>query len=138
MQRLKDKRGYKLLKQSTLKSVSNFFLIVYLFDSALQESLAGITVSKKVGNAVTRNKIKRRIKAFLIGFKPREETPRFLCNIIALQPVVMTDWQVFCHELQRCLWKVETGKSNGSQRDMNISVLNSNEEKISSDVSDNI
>ena len=107
MQRLKDKKGYQLLRQGTLKSVGRFFLIVYIFDSAMAESLAGITVSKKVGNAVTRNRVKRRIRAFLRDYKPCVLTPNFFCNIIALQSSVDADWSGFCADLSKCLERIK-------------------------------
>ena len=107
MLRLTDKKGYTLLRQGTLKSVSRFFLIVYIFDSALSGSMAGITVSKKVGNAVTRNKVKRRIKVFLRDYKPCDDMPKFFCNIIALRSVVRADWVDFCTDLYNCLERIK-------------------------------
>ena len=80
---------------------------MYIFDSAVTESMAGITVSKKVGNAVTRNKVKRRIRAFLREYKPCYDTPKFMCNIIALQSCVKADWLEFCMDLNRCFERVK-------------------------------
>ena len=112
MRQLTDKKKYTLLRHSTLKSVSRFFLIVYIFESAMDESLAGITVSKKVGNAVTRNKIKRRIKAILRQFQHEVDTPLYICNIIALRSAVGAEWGVFKNDLENCLRTITTKDPN--------------------------
>lgn len=44
------------------KSFGNKNLVLYIRENGLPYSRLGITVSKKVGNAVVRNKTKRRIK----------------------------------------------------------------------------
>ena len=44
------------------KSFANRYLVVYTFKNRTDISRIGISVSKKVGNAVTRNRIRRMIK----------------------------------------------------------------------------
>ena len=44
------------------KSFANKYLVLYIFKNSRDTSRIGISVSKKVGNAVTRNSIRRRIK----------------------------------------------------------------------------
>lgn len=44
------------------RSFGNRNLVLYIRKNELDQSRIGITISKKTGNAVTRNKIKRRIK----------------------------------------------------------------------------
>lgn len=106
MLRLTSKKDYTRLRQSNLKVIGKFFIIVYIPDNEITEPAAGITVSKKIGNAVKRNKVKRRIKAFLCSYLMRPSVPGFICNIIALAPVVLADWLSFKRDLQYCLDKL--------------------------------
>jgi len=56
----KDSDFRKVYKKG--KSVANKYLVMYVLENELENSRVGISVSKKVGNAVNRNKIKRRIR----------------------------------------------------------------------------
>ncbi len=106
MLRLTSKKDYNKLRQSHNKIIGRFFIVVFLPEEDIKESAAGITVSKKIGNAVVRNKVKRRIRAFLRFYTLRPSTPGFICNIIALPSVVSTDWISFKKDLQYCLDKL--------------------------------
>ena len=44
------------------KSFANRYLVMYIMRNNLEYNRVGISVSKKVGNAINRNKIRRRIK----------------------------------------------------------------------------
>lgn len=48
------------------KCIKNKYFVIYNKDRKENHNRYGISVSKKVGNAVTRNKIKRRIKDILM------------------------------------------------------------------------
>ena len=100
MIRLKSKKEYRRLSQCTQKTVGRYFIVVYLFDSMILEPLVGITVSKKVGNAVVRNKVKRRIRAFLRAYIAPVSKAGFLCNVIALPSAVNADWESFQKDLK--------------------------------------
>lgn len=52
------------------KSFGNRNLILYIRKNDLEYSRIGITISKKTGNAVVRNKIKRRMKEIYREFLP--------------------------------------------------------------------
>lgn len=56
----KDKDFRKVYQQG--KSFANKYLVIYIMKNNLDESRVGVSVSKKVGKAVIRNKVKRRIK----------------------------------------------------------------------------
>lgn len=44
------------------KSFANRYMVVYIMPNRTKDTRIGISVSKKVGNAVTRNRIRRMIK----------------------------------------------------------------------------
>ncbi|MBU5308688.1 ribonuclease P protein component [Clostridioides mangenotii] len=56
----KDSDFRKVYKHG--KSFANKYLVIYILEKRTEESRIGISVSKKVGNAVTRNKVRRLIK----------------------------------------------------------------------------
>jgi len=59
-----SKREYQSVYKDNVKTEGNLF--VFLTKKILENYFAvGIVVSKKVGNAVIRNKVKRRVRAFL-------------------------------------------------------------------------
>ena len=61
-----SKREYQSIYNNNVKIEGNLF--VFLKKKILEDYFAvGIVVSKKVGNAVIRNKVKRRVRAFLRG-----------------------------------------------------------------------
>ena len=107
MLRLTSKKDYTRLRESTQKVVGKYFVVVYLVDVSNANHLVGMTVSKKVGNAVIRNKVKRRIRAFLREYDI-ECRFGFMCNIIALPIVVGIDWILFKKDLVQCLDKMIT------------------------------
>ena len=56
----KDSDFRKVYKHG--KSFANKYLVMYILDNKSDHSRIGISISKKVGNAVIRNKLRRRIK----------------------------------------------------------------------------
>jgi ribonuclease P protein component len=67
--RMRDVKKYKIRKNREFrnvykkgKSISNRYLVLYVKKNGKNLSRLGISVSKKVGKAVTRNKVKRRIR----------------------------------------------------------------------------
>ena len=82
------------------KKIVNKFFIFYYFKNNLGYDRIGFTVSKKVGNAVVRNKVKRRLKAFL-----RENTQLYPTNfklvIIARSKSGNSEWQSIKEDLTR-------------------------------------
>ena len=105
MLRFTSKVIYKRLRQSSHKIVGKYFLIVYILDNEIVTSRAGITVSKKIGNAVQRNKVKRRVRAFLREYSPYDDS-NLLLNIIALPSCVCADWKSIKIDLTQSIDKI--------------------------------
>lgn len=84
------------------KSVANRQFVIYQLPKEQQAHFrVGISVSKKLGNAVTRNRIKRMIRSILTELKPQlESTLDFI--VIARVPVVSMSYQ----ESKKCMMHV--------------------------------
>ena len=63
--RVKKEKDFNAIFQEG-KSVANRKFVVYRLENSEQHFRVGLSVSKKLGNAVTRNQIKRRIRHVLI------------------------------------------------------------------------
>ncbi len=64
------KKKYRILKNTEFQKIKNSkkftegkFVVIYPIAKKLNHSRIGISVSKKIGNAVVRNKIKRQIRS---------------------------------------------------------------------------
>ena len=66
--RVKKEKDFNAIFQEG-KSVANRKFVVYRLENSEQHFRVGLSVSKKLGNAVTRNQIKRRIRHVLIIHK---------------------------------------------------------------------
>ncbi len=98
--RIKKEKDFKLIFKRG-KSYANRQFVVYLKDNdEIPHLRLGISVSKKLGNAVKRNQIKRRIRVFYqhhkTELKPREYV------VIARNPVKDMDY----HEMEKSLLHV--------------------------------
>ena len=110
------KKSERLLKRSEFQRVSNlgktvqdrFFLIVY-HGCDRQQSRIGLTISKKVGNAVTRNRLKRYIREFFRVNKD-DIAPCFDINVIARRNAAALSYQQALQSLKMLFSKL---KGNG-------------------------
>ncbi|MFW6377234.1 MAG: ribonuclease P protein component [bacterium] len=72
------------------KSIASRYLVLYYFPNQSQESKLGLSISKKIGNAVVRNKIRRRIKEII---RLKKNIKRgFDLIFIARMPIVELDY----------------------------------------------
>jgi ribonuclease P protein component len=83
---------YQSFQQADKVIRSPYFVVLCLTGTEPFVFSVGITVSKKVGCAVVRNHIKRRIKAFL---RQAPEIPGLAINIIARAAIANLDWSAF-------------------------------------------
>jgi ribonuclease P protein component len=66
----------------------------------------GLTASKKVGNAVARNRAKRRLRALVRGLMPDLARPQMAYIFIARQALAGQSWQQMQQELVRLTGKL--------------------------------
>jgi ribonuclease P protein component len=98
--RIKREKDFRLVFKKG-KSYANRQFVVYIIDHPDTTHLRlGLSVSKRLGNAVTRNKIKRRIRSFFRQHKKRLAEKEYV--VIARKPVSDMDF----HEIEKSLLHV--------------------------------
>lgn len=89
--RIKKNQDFQTVFKSG-KSSANRQFVVYVLEKEGQEHFRiGLSVSKKLGNAVTRNRIKRLIRQFFLEHKTQVEERDYV--IIARKPVVEMSYE---------------------------------------------
>ncbi len=76
--------------------------------SAEQTARFGFTVSKKVGGAVERNRIKRRLRAAVSQLQAQWARPDFDYVLIARRPALDTPFQTITRDLATAIQRVNT------------------------------
>ncbi|HLO25275.1 MAG TPA: ribonuclease P protein component [Geobacteraceae bacterium] len=92
----------RISRQGNKIHTSNF--IILWTESPLAAVRIGITVSGKVGNAVTRNHLKRLIREFYRNNKSLFGLADY--SIIARQSAAGLDFSAICHELGKALCRL--------------------------------
>jgi len=103
------RKSYRVKKEQEFQrvfhhgnSVANRQFVVYQIDKSNQSHFrVGISVSKKLGNAVVRNRIKRLIRSVLTELKPQLQSEIDFI-VIARKPVVSMNYQ----EVKKCMMHV--------------------------------
>lgn len=97
--RVKSKIDFNALFRSGV-SVANRKFVVYHLDRERPHFRVGLSVSKKLGNAVTRNSIKRKIRHVLLAHSQHLESEDFV--VIARKGVEELDY----HQVEKNLLHV--------------------------------
>jgi ribonuclease P protein component len=98
--RIKKNQDFQTVFKSG-KSSANRQFVVYVYQNEGQEHFRiGLSVSKKIGNAVTRNRIKRLIRQFFLEHKSLVKDKDYV--IIARKPVAQMSYE----EVQKSLLHV--------------------------------
>ncbi|MGO9136137.1 MAG: ribonuclease P protein component [Syntrophales bacterium] len=101
--RISKRRDYLACYQQGVRSHSKHFTIV-VRKNEMGISRLGITVSKKVGSAVERNRIRRLVREFFRLNRSRLSTPQDVV-IIAKSNIAQLAYQDVCTELEGHLIK---------------------------------
>lgn len=99
--RLKKNQEFQRVFQEGKSVANRQFVVYYLSKPEQSNSRFGLSVSKKMGHAVTRNLIKRRMKEALVQLVPNIAYKADIV-IIARQPVSTMDY----HEIKKSLTHV--------------------------------
>ncbi len=90
---------------SKKKRVASYSFIVYYDKAREKKNRVGISVSKKLGNAVTRNKIKRQLRMICQSVVPFEEAS-YDCVIIVRKGYQERSFEENRNDLEKLLKKV--------------------------------
>ena len=117
-ERLRYQREYQRVFQCGTKRVSAAW-VMYVLPTAEPHSRLGLAVSKRIGNAVTRNRVKRRVRAFFRLHKAQFRSPYDIV-VVARRGAAEASYAEFARQLSmllRCCWQSpERGQESGSPR----------------------
>lgn len=117
-ERLRHQREFQRVFQCGTKQVSAAF-VVYVLPTAEPYARLGLAVSKRIGNAVARNRVKRRVRAFFRLHKAQLRSPYDIV-VVARRGAAKTSYAECVRQfslLLRCCWQSqELGLENGSPR----------------------
>ncbi len=103
MSTIKKNREFRLVYNRG-KSVSNRHLVAFFLKNRLEYNRIGISISKKVGKAVVRNKIRRRLKESFRGTEISKNGYDIV--LIARIPSATADYQELSRSLSNLLKKL--------------------------------
>lgn len=103
---LKSKSEFSEVSNLGKKHVTRYFIILAQKPQGLDANSVyiGMKISKKIGNAVTRNKIRRRFKSLLLDFIKKNPTflsYRFL--MIPKRSIALAKYEDLSKELEKAL-----------------------------------
>lgn len=87
-----------------------FFIVVYLKKVKFNGVFLGITTSKKIGNAVKRNRVRRIIKAAFLEFLKNEQLDGFSVVIVAKKSCLNVKSYDILKELKNSIFLLRKNK----------------------------
>lgn len=111
LERLKKRSEFVKVSQAGEKQITPAFIIQACHRGDTGPIRYGITASRKVGNAVERNRAKRRLRALSWQILPKNGFPGTDYVLIARKEVLKRDFADMLKELERALVKLHPGKS---------------------------
>jgi ribonuclease P protein component len=101
-QRLRTPAEFARVREHAPRAWPHRLLVLYVIPNELDRPRVGITVSGRVGNAVVRNRVRRRLKEALRARLDRL-TPGFDVVLIARPPSAAVPWTELCSALDSVL-----------------------------------
>jgi ribonuclease P protein component len=101
-QRLRTAAEFRRVRDLAPRGWPHRLLVLYAAPNELDRTRVGITVSGRVGNAVMRNKVRRRLREAMRARQPRLRAGLDLV-ISARNPSADASWAELCEALDRVL-----------------------------------
>lgn len=106
MESLKKNKEFKKVYENG-KSYATRNLVIYCLNYEKgKKNRYGLSVSKKIGNAVVRNRLKRRLREIIREFEKEKEFKGFDIIFIARQPVVKLEYQRLKRDVKKLYKKM--------------------------------
>ena len=115
-EKINKRKDYLLLKKKGHSVILDCFILQYVLHNCSINPIksseniklrVGITVSKKIGNAVKRNLVKRRIKASLLKVSQNKFLKYADLIIIGKKKVLSKDFTGLCSDLESAFNKIK-------------------------------
>lgn len=110
MEQLKRRADF-LAAAAALRVPGNAFLLQGRDRKDRNSSRVGFTVTKKTGNAVERNRIRRRLRAAAKSVMPRNGHEGFDYVLVARRPAISEPFDKMKHEMERALTRLHSGQA---------------------------
>lgn len=111
IQTLKKRSDFVAANTTGQKWISPSVIVQILKQDNPDTINIGYTVTKKVGNAVTRNRIKRRLRAAVTEIIPENAKTGFAYVLIGRKETETADFEKLCADLKWCLKRLDVLKS---------------------------
>ncbi|WP_262692866.1 ribonuclease P protein component [Kordiimonas aestuarii] len=107
--RIKKRPEYLAVADTQRKWVTPAFIVQAMPGESDEPPRAGFTVSKKVGNAVARNRARRRLKEVARAVLPAHGTPGWAYVFIGRQAAISYDFEKLGADMRWALAKLASG-----------------------------
>ena len=106
MESLKKNKEFKKVYENGSSYATRNLVIYCLNYEKGKKNRYGLSVSTKIGNAVVRNKLKRRLREIIRGFEKEKEFKGYDIIFIARKPVVKIDYQRLKKDVEKLYKKM--------------------------------
>ena len=107
MESLKKNNEFKKVYDNGNSYATRNLVIYCLNYKKGKKNRYGLSVSKRIGNAVVRNKVKRRLREIIREFEKEEDFKGYDIIFIARQPVVQLDYHSLKRDVKRLYEKMK-------------------------------
>lgn len=106
MESLKKNKEFKKVYDNGRSYATRNLVLYCLNYEKGKKNRYGLSVSKKIGNAVVRNKLKRRLREIIRNFENEKDFKGYDIIFIARKPVVKLDYQSLKKDVEKLYKKM--------------------------------